>query len=256
MLRWAIALLLLANGLYFAWMQGLLTSIGVPPPTEAREPQRLARQIAPERVRLLNGPQGAEPGSDAPAAPAATAEAAPSEGEPAAPAAEPSPETAPPPTAAAPGDEARSCWQAAGFTAEQAELLRAELRLLGLPAGAWQLNEVRSAGRWIVYMGRYDNAEQANRKKAELRAIGLEFRDVSTNGLAPGIALGTFSSEAAAREGLQLAEQRNVRSARVVQERAESLSFALRLPAIGESTRQRIDGLGPATTGRRLQRCG
>ena len=134
--------------------------------------------------------------------------------------------------------------------------LRAELRLLGLANSAWQLSEVRSPGRWIVYMGRYDNAEQAARKKAELRALGIEFRDVGTPGLSPGIAVGTFSSEQAAREGLQQAERRGVRTARVVQERAESLNYNLRLPAITDTQRQRIDALGPAMGGRTLQRCG
>ena len=46
-----------------------------------------------------------------------------------------------------------------------------------------------------------------------------------------------------------------MRTARVVQERAESLSFSLRLPAITEAQRQRIDALGPAMAGRSLQRC-
>ena len=134
--------------------------------------------------------------------------------------------------------------------------MRAELRLLGLPADSWQFSEQRSTGRWIVYLGRYDNAEQVARKKAELRELGVEFRDISTNGLAPGLAVGTFSSEEAAREGLQLAEQRKVRSARVVQERAEGLSYSLRLPAASEATRSRIQSIGPAMAGRRLQRCG
>jgi cell division protein FtsN len=252
MLRWAVALLLLANGLYFAWMQGLLAAFGWPPPADPREPQRLERQIAPERVRLLNGPQGAEAPREAAAPPAQ------------APAPTPAPSATDTPAAPAPAPEshaqnaadARICWQAAGFSPEQAELLRAELRLLGLAGDSWQLSEQRSTGRWIVYMGRYENAEQVARKKAELRELGVEFRDVNTNGLAPGLAVGTFSSEEAAREGLQLAERRNVRSARVVQERAEGLSFTLRLPAATEEMRSRIQAIGPAMAGRRLQRCG
>ncbi len=288
MLRWAVALLLLANGLYFAWTQGHLAAIGFPPSTDPREPRRLEQQIAPERVRLLNGPRGAEPPAGAPApqpapapgpAPAAAPEQAPATAPgadagagaapslvavPAAsapPVPAPAAPTSPPATAASappatvPANESRACWQAGGFSPEQAELLRAELRLLGLDSGDWQLIEVRTPGRWIVYMGRYDNAEQANRKKAELRGLGIDFRDVNTSGLAPGIALGTFSSEDAAREGLQQVERRNVRSARVVQERAESLGYSLRLPAIGETVRARVAALGPAMAGRSLQRC-
>ncbi len=259
MLRWTIAVLLAANSLYFAWTQGHLAAIGFPPTSEPREPQRLTQQIAPENVRLLNGPRGAEPPT-APAPESAVPAHPPVAAAPAA--VEAPPPTAPAALAATPAaatpaaaNEPRACWQASGFSPEQAELLRAELRLLGLGGGDWQLTETRSPGRWIVYMGRYDSAEQASRKKAELRAMGVEFRDVNTNGLAPGIALGTFSSEEAAREGLQLAERRNVRTARVVQERAESLSYSLRLPAIGETVRARIEALGPAMAGRSLQRC-
>ncbi|WP_070399733.1 SPOR domain-containing protein [Hydrogenophaga sp. PML113] len=263
MLRWTIAVLLAANGLYFAWTQGHLAAIGFPPTSEPREPQRLTQQIAPEHVRLLNGPRGAEPPTTPAPAPAPESAIPAHPAVAAAPASvEAPPLTAPAaptatPTAAAPAaaNEPRACWQASGFSPEQAELLRAELRLLGLGGSDWQLTETRSPGRWIVYMGRYDSAEQAARKKAELRAMGVEFRDVNTSGLAPGIALGTFSSEEAAREGLQLAERRNVRTARVVQERAEGLSYSLRLPAIGETVRARIEALGPAMAGRSLQRC-
>lgn len=278
MLRWAVVVLLVANAVYFAGTQGHLAALGWPTTADVGEPQRLERQVDPQRLRLLNGPRGAEPPpGPAPAAIAASTSAnapapvtasavLPTEPVPAAasvpttaPASVPSPPppSAPPPTAAAAdAGEATACWLAGGFNDEQAELLRAELRLLGLAGGAWQLNEVRSPGRWIVYMGRYDNAAQANRKKAELRELGVAFRDVGTQGLSPGLALGTFSSEEAAREGLQQTERRGVKTARVVQERAESLTFSLRLPAITEAQRQRIDGLGPAMAGRSLQRCG
>jgi len=263
MLRWVIAVLLLANGLYFAWTQGHLAAVGFPPSSDPREPERLTKQIAPESVRLLNGPRGAEPPANVLPRPASVTPPAPSPSvEPAAPPAPPpagalpaAPAVASAPASPSPANEPRACWQATGFTPEQAELLRAELRLLGLGPADWQLSEIRSPGRWIVYMGRYDNAEQAARKKAELRGLGIDFRDVNTSGLAPGIALGTFSSEEAAQEGLQQAERRNVRTARVVQERAESLSYSLRLPAIGETLRARIEGLGPAMAGRSLQRC-
>ncbi len=260
MLRWLVIALIAANAIYYAGTQGHLVAIGWPAASEPREPQRLERQIEPERLRLLNGPRGAEPAQP----PARPAQAAPTPAQPVAQTplqTPPAPATtvmAPSPAtpAPAPVDATPACWQAAGFTEEQAELLRAELRLLGLGDSAWQLAEVRSPGRWIVYMGRYDSAEQAARKKAELRGMGIDFRDVNTPGLTPGIAVGTFSSEQAARDGLQTAERRGVRTARVVQERAESLSFNLRLPAITPAQRQRIDALGPAMGGRSLQRCG
>jgi BirA family biotin operon repressor/biotin-[acetyl-CoA-carboxylase] ligase len=52
MLRLIVLLLLLANGLYFAWSHGLLQAYGLAPVQQA-EPQRLSQQLHPERVRLL-----------------------------------------------------------------------------------------------------------------------------------------------------------------------------------------------------------
>jgi cell division protein FtsN len=251
-LKWTIWILVLANAGYFAWTQGYLDGLGLAP-QEQREPRRLQEQVKPEQLRLLNGPRAqAEPGATTPpsaapiaAAPAAPVAVLPTPAAPAVPAPAPLPE----------GDGPRSCWQAGGFTESQTELLRAELALLGLPPTRWQLNEVRSAGRWIVYMGRYDNEAQLERKKAELRGIGVSFREVSGNGLAPGLALGTYSSEAAAQQALQQAERGSVRTAKVVQERAEAVSYTLRLPAITASQRAAVDGLGDAMAGKTLRAC-
>src|SRR5690606_29152023 len=143
----------------------------------------------PEVLRLLNGPQGAEP-AEPPAAPATVSA---TQDTPAAqpPAQSPTPAEAPQASAAAPDT---ACWQVGGFTANQADGLRAALGMLGWPAKSWQVNEVRSTGRWVVYMGRFDG-EQMARKKAELRDIKVDFREVSIPSLGPGLALGTFSSE-------------------------------------------------------------
>jgi cell division protein FtsN len=261
-LKWTIWLLVLANTGYFAWTQGYLDGLGMAP-QDQREPRRLQEQVKPEQLRLLNGPRA----QDAPAAAvppvAASTEATPPVTAPfpppvatpvatlPAPAAPPVP--APPPLPEGTGP--RTCWQAGGFTESQTELLRAELALLGLLPSRWQLNEVRSAGRWIVYMGRYDNESQLERKKAELRGIGVSFREVSANGLAPGLALGTYSSEAAAQQALEQAERGGVRTAKVAQERAESVSYTLRLPAITASQRAAVDGLGDAMAGKVLRPC-
>ncbi len=261
MLKWTLWLLLAANAGYFAWTQGYLGGT----PAEQREPHRMDEQIKPEQLRLLNGPKAERgpaaarpatppttPSSPSPAAPPA---AAPTPAPPSAPAGVDSAAAAAAAPPATDSGGARACWQAGGFTEAQAELLRAELALLGLSPGQWQLGENRSPGRWIVYMGRYDNDTQLERKKAELRALGTEFREVSVTGLAPGLALGTFSSEAAAQQALQEAERSGVRTAKVAQERAESVSFTLRLPAITAAQRAAVDGLGEAMGGRTLKAC-
>ena len=252
MLRWVIALLVLANAGYFFWTQGHLAPLGLAPADE-REPERLQSQIRPEAQRLLNAPRdGATPEPATPETPTAGTTPPVSLPEPAAVAPEPSAPTAPDVAAAEP---ARACWQAGAFTEAQADRLRAALPALGLPASGWELVESRSSGRWLVYMGRYDNAEQLERKRAELRALNIDFRTVSAPGLAPGLALGTFATEAAAQQGLQKAVRDGVRTARVAQERAESLSFTLRLPSATPDQRDAVANLGDALAGKTLQTC-
>lgn len=272
MLRWVIALLVLANAGYFMWTQGHLAAWGWAPP-DPSEPERLNNQIAPQALRLLNAPR--TPEADAPPAanPPAQAEPAPPAG--AEPPPGPATPTAPPPAEAAPGTPVAAsetaatsattavvpappptaCWQAGAFTEAQAEPLRNALAQLGLPSGSWQLTESRIGGRWIVYMGRFDSPEALERKKAELRTIQMPFRVVSTPGLGPGLALGTYSTEGAAQQALQDAVRAGVRTARVAQERAESRSFTLRLPAIVPAQRSAVAGLGPALAGKTLEAC-
>lgn len=267
MLRWALWLLLLSNAGYFAWTQGYLGVLGLAP-QEQREPERLQGQIQPDMLRLLNGPRavsplnasGAAPGPDAAGA-SAEAPATPPEPvaapvtETPAPASPPTPPPAPAPAPVAQAPEPTACWQAGGFTEVQTEALRGSLGQLDLPRNGWQFSETRSGGRWIVYMGRYDNQEQVERKKAELREMKVTFRELSAAGLGPGLALGTYSSEAAAEKALAAVVRTGVRTARVAQERAESVSFTLRLPRITPTQRDAVAGLGALLAGKPLKRC-
>ena len=66
MLRLLVLMLMLINGTYLAWSQGLLLELGWAPAAQT-EPQRLVQQIKPEALRLLS-PQElaqAEPSSQA-----------------------------------------------------------------------------------------------------------------------------------------------------------------------------------------------
>lgn len=229
MLRLVAIALLLANGLYFAWSQGLLAGIGLAP-AQQHEPERLQGQIEPGALRLLNGPrepvQTASP-ADTPAALAPT-------------------EASTAPTG--------TCWQASGFTPTQAEALRTALVGSGLAEDLWQFNEVRSAGRWVVYMGRY-NDEQMARKKAELRELKIEFREVNLPTAGPGLVLGTFTSEEAVQQALKDVAKKGVRTARAALERPETVSMTLRLSAITEAQRASIEALGTPLAGKALQRC-
>jgi len=238
MLRWTIALLALANLLYFGWTQGLLGD----PQQNQREPERLQAQVQPQVLRLMNGPDAA---ASAPArGPAVVAP-------PAASAAEPSPLPIPAPPA--PAGPATRCWVASGFNPAQAQTLRTAMESTGLPASAWRLDEVRLGGRWIIYMGPF-SGEQLTRKKVELRELKVDFREVNI-AAGPGLALGTFSTEEAAEQGLRDLGRKGVRTARVEPERGETTSFVLRLPSVTDAQRAEVAALGPALAGKALQAC-
>jgi len=53
MTRLILLLLVLLNGTYFAWSQGLLLGLGFAP-AQQTETQRLGQQIRPQAVRLLS----------------------------------------------------------------------------------------------------------------------------------------------------------------------------------------------------------
>lgn len=210
MLRTVVILLLLANLGYFAWTQGSLAGLGLAPDDE-RESERLSTQIQPETLRLIKAERADSKGlTAAPEAPAA-----------------------PPGT----------CWQVTGLALDQASNLGAALRDLGLDDNQWGFTEARSAARWLAYMGRY-NDEQMTRKKAELRQLKVEFREANPLSTGPGLVLGTFSSEAAVQQALKDLAKKGVRTARAVLERPEALTMTLRLPAITEAQRARLDSLG------------
>lgn len=260
MLKWVIWLLVLANVGYWGWTQGHLAPLGLAP-QEQREPQRLQAQIQPDAVRLLNGPRVEStppaPAVNAPGNPAATGAA--ENPVPATPSPPPAAEAAPPaPSQQRPEPalaEARSCWQAGSFTPAQADNLRAALTRLDLPRGTWQLNESRTGGRWMVYMGRYENVAQLERKKAELRELKVTHREVSAAGMRPGLSLGSYPTEAAAERALQNAVRAGVRTARVVVERAESIDVSLRLPNATTAQRDAVAGLGAALASKTLRAC-
>lgn len=247
MLRLVIWLLVLANAGYFAWTQGYLAPLGLAPVAQ-REPERLQAQLKPESLRLLNGPRAEAPVPAPPAPPPVAPQAAPGEAAaPVEPAAAETEASAPPPPLPT------RCWVAGGFTPPQAEALRAALAGTGLPRSAWQLSESRTGGRWVVYMGRY-NDEQLERKRVELRLLDVPFRTLPAP-LGPGLALGTYSSEEAAQQGLQDVGKKGVRTARVVQERAEGVVWTLRLPALTDAQRDTVTGLRTAMAGKKLQPC-
>lgn len=237
MLRLAVMALLLANAGYYAWSQGLLKNWGFAPEEQA-EPQRMEQQIRPETLQILKVNPG-KTSSITPAPPASAALAATTAS---AADAVPSP----------PADFAE-CLQAGVFDDRQAEALRTAAA--GLPQGSWALESTPIAGRWMVYMGRFDDVETLDKKRAELRARNVNF-DRAGGTLELGLSLGRFSSEEAAKRELVNLGNKGVRTARVIQERPESPGFTLRLPSVTDALRPQLDALRSAMAGKTLRTCG
>ncbi|MDP3354834.1 MAG: SPOR domain-containing protein [Polaromonas sp.] len=229
MLRLAVLLLVLANSAYFAWSQGLLAPLGLAPAVQT-EPQRLGAQIRPEAMRLLTADEARRLENGA---------AAPTNGNLAG------------ATASAPAE----CLQAGLFNEQQTATLRASLES-ALPAGSWQLESSVEPARWIVYMGKYTSEDALAKKRTELRQLGVPFRAVNNEALAPGLALASFASQAEAEKELARVATRGVRTARVAQERAEARGQILKLPAADAGLRKQLDSLTAQLEGKALRPCG
>ena len=216
MLRLIVLLLLFANGAYFAWAQGLLVAWGVAPAQQS-EPQRLAQQIRPEALKVL-------PADEARRVEVATGLPKPAE-----------------------------CLQAGPFEDAQAAPLRASLA--SWPTGSWSLEPTVEPAHWIVYMGKYPTIEAVNKKKAELRYLGVSFQSVLNPALEFGLSLGGFRTEDEANRLLGELSQRGVRTARVVVERPEVRGQQLKFPTVDEALRPRLDELKTVLAGKALRAC-
>jgi hypothetical protein len=152
-----------------------------------------------------------------------------------------------------PARPAGECLQAGVFDEEQANALR---RVAGaLPQGSWSLQRTTIPGRWMVYMGKFADADALAKKRAELRELGISFDRPSTASLEPGLSLGRFSTEEAAQRGLGNLVAKGVRTAKVVQERPDTPGYQLRLPSVDDALRPQLDVLRPAMAGKTLKPC-
>ena len=222
MLRLVVLLLVLANALYFAWSHGHLASVGFAPLAQT-EPQRLAQQIKPEKMRVV----GLDDASKRQATTVVTAPLLPA---------------------------ATECLQAGVFTQTQTAVLSAALTST-LPAGSWVLEGAVEPARWIVYMGRYASVDSAIKKRGELRGLNVASELVNTAPLAPGLSLGGFDTEGEAATALALVSRRGVKTAGIRQERAEVRGQRLKLPVVSSELRNALAALTPQLAGKALQAC-
>jgi hypothetical protein len=216
MLRWVVALLLLANLGFFAWTRGWLDPAFGASSLGDREPERLSHQVRPELVKLLPARRAA---ASSPLA-AACLEAGPY----------------------ADGAELHA--------AEEA------LRSAGVPAGQWKAAGADRPGVWLVYMGRFAERELLQRKQAELQRLRVPFEEVHAPAeLNPGLSLGRFEDAAAAEAALAQVAQRGVRTARVVALTPPQRLHLLRVEGAAPDLQTRLQALKAPALGEGFRAC-
>ncbi|MEW6024895.1 MAG: SPOR domain-containing protein [Pseudomonadota bacterium] len=227
MLKFVFWALLAANALLFAYGRGLLGSAD----GEVREPARLTRQLAADKLVLLSGEQ-----SQALAAAAKTDDTE-AEAEEAAPAA---PEPAAPP---APATPAYACLETEAYPPPDAR--RFETRLARLELGARQMRlavPYQEVSSHLVYLPPNGGKEGAERRVAELRERGISdyFVMQGDSPLRWAVSLGAFKTEASARTLAAELAKKGVQGVRVLPRGPQSNRFAYRFRDIDGPTRARI----------------
>lgn len=215
MLRFVALTLVLLNTVYFGWSHGLLPGFA---PERQTEPQRMGLQLRPDALHLLTA-QELHPTVAVPAV-AATLTV---------------------------------CLQAGIFDEAQTALLRPALS--ALPQGSWTLDTAVEPARWIVYMGKFPNAEALAKKRAELAALNLRYEPLVNPALQLGLSLGQYETQAAATAAFAALSQRGVRSARVLQERAELRGVMLRMSGADSVLRASLDALRPVLADKVVSPC-
>jgi len=184
MLRALVLLLALANLGFWAWSQDwLAASLGWHAHGD-REPERLARQVNPERITLLSASAAAELARRSPAEPSDT-----------------------------------QCLEAGPFaTAQSLAAATAALDAALVPSTLWAPVTIERPGSWVVVIAKFPDRKALLKRQDELRRIGVEATEV--RGLPewePGLSAGKFAERGLAEKARDNVAQRGIRGLKVVE---------------------------------------
>lgn len=231
-MRTLFLLLVLANLAFFAWSR-------YAGPRGAGDPAPLARQIDPEKLRIV------APKDLPPPRPASRPEPPPAASSPAA--------AAPSPVAAAPS---LACLEWGSFTVSEAPRAQKALEPLALGERVVQRRTREIAG-WWVFIPSQQTREGAMRKAAELRALGIQEYFILQE---PGayrwaLSLGVFRSEEAAKARLAALQARGVRTARVGARDTAVPRVWLQVKSVDPALETRLKDLARQIEGSELRSC-
>ena len=222
MLRVLIIALVLANLAFWSWTQGWLDGVVGVRASGDREPERLARQVRPESVLIL---------------PPSTATG----------------------TASEPEPDASACLEAGPFS--DTDIAAAKAAALAA-APTVRLADVKTEqpGTWIVYMGKYADRATLAAKEDELKRRKVAYEEVASApppapALSPGLSLGRFDDKASADKALAEFTRLGVRTAKVVETAAPSVSHRLRVDQADAVLAARLGALNDTALGKGFTAC-
>jgi cell division protein FtsN len=204
-MRLAFLLLLLANLVLLAWRQGAFGPVA----EEGREPQRLARQIAPEQIRVLSADQVAVLRSPEPVA--------------------------------RDGNGKLACVELGDF--DEAALARIQPRLAALALGdRLRARRVDAPGWFIVYLPPAATRAEAERLAQDLRGRG--FRDLRVMGPATqmpnAIVLGSFRDQELAQRHQADLTRRGLQGAQVTERASGSEATRFEIRGVDPALAQQL----------------
>jgi len=208
-------LVVLANMAFFGWFRY------VAPPEAAADPQPLARQIEPQKLRII------VPGELPPVA-----------------------------ARAAPAPVALKCIEWGSFTLADATHAQAALEALQLGARLAQRRTEESAG-WWVFIAPQGSRPAALKKAAELKALSIDdYFIVQEDGpYRWALSLGVFRTEDAAQARLAALRGQGVRSAQVAPREAIVPKVWLQVKGVDGALHARLKDAARGIEGTELREC-
>jgi hypothetical protein len=224
-------LLVAANLGLFAWSKYYAS------PDAATDPEPLRRQVNPERIRLLAGPELAglpalkpRPAADAAQGALTDASRGPASG--------------------------AGCVEWGGFSVAEAPRAAQALEPLALGARLSQRRSEEKAG-WWVFIPPQGNRAAALKKTAELKALGIDdfFVLQDEGSMRWAVSLGIFSSEEAANARLEALRARGVRSGQTGERETQVTKIWLQVRGADAALQGKLRPIAKGLPGTELRDC-
>lgn len=241
-MKLAFLLLGLANLVFFAWQQGVFGGL----PESGREPERVNRQVEPERIRVLT--QGEVQALRAKAKEVPAREATPP--------ASPGSSNAPSSGIAAADLAGMTCVEVGDFTIENAGRVRQRLEA-ALPGDRLTLRSVEAPGWFMVYVPPFKTRAEVDRRADELRRAGVkELLVIGDNSpMRFGIALGSFKDQDLANRHAADLERRGIKGVRVADKPSSVQVTRFQVRSVDVGTAETLRSVQKEFNAARFQAC-